>query len=568
MKPSVRLLLVAAILLCGTLLAHAYNPPAGVEFLPDIPYRTEHVKQKLDILRPTNRSGPLPAILLVHGGGWREGRREEQRGIASRFAQAGYIAIPVGYRLTGEAPFPACLDDVVAAARWVRAHAKDYGIDPDRIGALGHSAGAHLVCMLALAEPAGKFAPGFLDGVSGRVNAVVATAAPTDFTRWGADHGQAGGTMFFDQLPPTERDAEARRCSPLFHADASAPPILLIQGSADRVVPPVQTERLIAALRTAKAPLAERVLLDGRPHDFILSHETLLVPMQISFFDRTIGKDAGRYAREIAIADDSRPARNNKEIAATWLAQFDTDGDGFVTRAEFPGGQELFERFDRAIDGKKIALASTAGVFRRTRIIGYSQVGQPRGGWFVADRIFESLVGNDRWELLWNGGADVDKWQDPAYEGWSRPLVSPCPGDTPVDRVLLSISGPYGSDEKAWADAINATINTIEKKLPTARQIVLQPVVGGPGGQPCPAPAGSQSRDGRIRASWQHAHISNAIREVVKHRVGATVSVIAGIEPQVRTCDDYADALGHLTPAGAAAAARAIGAHYATPAAP
>lgn len=337
-------------------ITHAYTPPPGVEFLPDIAYRDQHPKQKIDILRPARRSGPLPAILLIHGGGWREGRREEQRGIASRFAQAGYVAIPVGYRLTDEAPFPACIDDVVAAARWVRAHAKEYGIDPERIGALGHSAGAHLVLMLALAEPAGKFAPGFLDGVSGRINAVIATSAPTDFTRWGADHGQAGGTMFFDQLPADERDAAARRCSPLFYADSDAPPVLLIQGTADRIVPPVQTERMLAALRAAKAPLAERVLLDGRPHDFILSYETLLLPMELSFFDRTIGKDAGCFGREIATANDSRPARNNKERATNWLTQFDTDHDGYVTRAEFPGGKELFERFDHANDGNRIAL--------------------------------------------------------------------------------------------------------------------------------------------------------------------------------------------------------------------
>lgn len=334
----------------------AYEPPPGVEFLPNLAYRTEHAKQKLDILRPANRSGPLPAILLVHGGGWREGRREEQRGIASRFVAAGYIAIPVSYRLTGEAPFPACIDDVVAAARWVRAHAKDYDIDPDRIGALGHSAGAHLVLMLALAEPAGKFASGFLDGVSGRVNAVVATAAPTDFSRWGEDHGREVGTMFFTDLPPAERNANVRRCSPLFHADASAPPTLLIHGSGDRVVPPVQTERLLTALRAAKAPLAERVLLDGRSHDFILLYETLLVPMELSFFDRTIGRDAGRFARQIAVGDASRPARNNPARAAEWLAPFDADRDGYLTRAEFPGGQELFERFDRANDGNRIAL--------------------------------------------------------------------------------------------------------------------------------------------------------------------------------------------------------------------
>lgn len=355
MKSTLGLAVLALLLVPA---AQAFNPPAGVEVLANIAYRGDHPKQKVDILRPAVRSGPLPAILLVHGGGWREGRREDQRGIASRFALAGYVAIPVGYRLTGEAPFPACIDDVVAAARWVRAHAADYGIDPDRIGALGHSAGAHLVLMLALAEPGGRFAPGFLEGVAGRVNAVCATAAPADFSRWGTDRGRAGGTMFFDELPEAERDAAARRCSPLFHAGPDAPPVLLIHGSADRVVPAVQTERLLATLRESGAPLAERLLLDGAPHDFILLYETLVVPLEIAFFDRTIGRDAGRLAREIAVGNASRRARNNRKEAAAWLAQFDRDGDGYVIRAEFPGSQELFERLDRANDGRRIRLSS------------------------------------------------------------------------------------------------------------------------------------------------------------------------------------------------------------------
>jgi hypothetical protein len=207
--------------------------------------------------------------------------------------------------------------------------------------------------------------------------------------------------------------------------------------------------------------------------------------------------------------------------------------------------------------------------FQRTRVVGYSQVGQPRGGWFVAGGIFESLVGDDRWELLWHGGAGVDRWRAPDYEGWSQPLVSPCPGDVPVDRVLLSVSGPFGSDEKAWAEAIEATIATIRQKIPTARQIILQAVVGGPDGKPCPAPAGRRKtrpggkNGGDVRASAQHPHIVNAIRAVVKKHAGGALEIVAGFEPKVRACGDYADALGHLTPDGAAAVARGIGEHYA-----
>jgi hypothetical protein len=218
-----------------------------------------------------------------------------------------------------------------------------------------------------------------------------------------------------------------------------------------------------------------------------------------------------------------------------------------------------------------LAADRPATQFQRTRVIGYSQVGQPRGGWFVAGGVFDPIVGNDRWELLWHGGAGVDKWRDPNYAGWSQPLVSPCPGDEPVDRVLLSVSGPYGSDEKAWADAIEATVATIKKKIPTARQIILQTVVGGPGGKPCPAPAGGRKArpggkaGGEVRASTQHPHIVNAIRTVVERHVGGAVKTAAGYEPQVRGCEDYRDALGHLTPDGAVAVARALGEHYAQP---
>jgi hypothetical protein len=190
--------------------------------------------------------------------------------------------------------------------------------------------------------------------------------------------------------------------------------------------------------------------------------------------------------------------------------------------------------------------------FQRTRVIGYSQVGQPRGGWFVTGGVFEAIVGNDRWELLWHGGAGVDKWRDPNYAGWSQPVVSPCPGNAPVDRVLLSVSGPFGDDEKAWADAIEATLTTIRQKIPTARQIILQAVVGGPEGKSCDT-----------RAARHHPHIVNAIRAVAKKHAGETVAIVAGYKPRVRSCEDYADALGHLTPASALVVARSIGEYYA-----
>ena len=185
-----------------------------------------------------------------------------------------------------------------------------------------------------------------------------------------------------------------------------------------------------------------------------------------------------------------------------------------------------------------------------TQVIGYSQVGQPRGGWFVSGGAFESVVDDARWQLLWNSGAGVDRWQNSDYRGWTKPVESPCT-EGPVDRVLLSVSGPYGDDVDAWSDAIEATLTTIRTLLPEVKTIVLQPVVGGPDHQPCP----SGGTD--VRASWQHAYIDEAIDRVV----GGDVH--AGASPEVRSCDDYTDAVGHLTEDAAEAIGRTIGEVYA-----
>jgi hypothetical protein len=187
-------------------------------------------------------------------------------------------------------------------------------------------------------------------------------------------------------------------------------------------------------------------------------------------------------------------------------------------------------------------------------VIGYSQVGQTNGGWFVAGGAFEEEVVDDDWQLLWNGGAGVDMWQNPNYTGWSNSLISPCASNSiaPV-KVLLSISGPYGADVQRWKSAIDSTITVIKSKYPSVAQIILQPVVGGPGHATCML--GNDS----VRASWQHKYIDQAIALVVADKM----DVIAGYSPEVDNCNDYADALGHLDPTAATAIGREIGQYYA-----
>lgn len=102
---------------------------------------------KLDLFKPAEQNNPLPAIVCIHGGGWRNGTGKGFNRIAKYFAERGYVAVSISYRLSGEAPFPAQIQDCKAAVRWLRANAERYGINPDRIGATGHSAGGHLAAL-------------------------------------------------------------------------------------------------------------------------------------------------------------------------------------------------------------------------------------------------------------------------------------------------------------------------------------------------------------------------------------------------------------------------------------
>ncbi|MCI0366446.1 MAG: hypothetical protein L0219_21495, partial [Phycisphaerales bacterium] len=207
----------------------------------------------------------------------------------------------------------------------------------------------------------------------------------------------------------------------------------------------------------------------------------------------------------------------------------------------------------QAANTVKVSVAgqSQTSQFECTQVIGFSQTNQ----WYTAG--FESAVDNSRWQLLWNGGASINLWADPNYEGWSRSLVSPCgQGQGSPDRVLLTISGDFQNDPNWWAQQINAVIAVIRSKYPRVRQIILQPVVGGPNNGQC-------LFNGQVvRASSNHPVIDAAIALV------AGGSVMAGLSPEVRSCADYSDATGHLTPAATGPIGASIGQFYATFSAP
>ncbi|MCX7825807.1 MAG: alpha/beta hydrolase, partial [Verrucomicrobiae bacterium] len=123
--------------------------PDGVRAHRDLAYvENGHARQKLDLYLPEKAAAPLPLIIWVHGGGWAAGSKDQCQPLRSGYTSRGYAVASIGYRLSSDAIFPAQIEDCKAAIRWLRAHAKQYGLNPDRFGVWGSSAGGHLAALL------------------------------------------------------------------------------------------------------------------------------------------------------------------------------------------------------------------------------------------------------------------------------------------------------------------------------------------------------------------------------------------------------------------------------------
>jgi len=199
----------------------------------------------LDIVRPKQPAkGPLPVICFIHGGGWVGGNKQGGVPLLAPLAATGnYFCVSVGYRLTGEAPWPAQIYDCKAAIRWLRANAKKYDIDPERIGVWGASAGGHLVCLLGTSggvkELEGDCGSA---GQSSRVACVLNFFGPTDLASLATDPAtQKWVVMLIEKLlggPVDQKKDLARQASPVTYVSKDDPPFLTMQGSKDSVVLP------------------------------------------------------------------------------------------------------------------------------------------------------------------------------------------------------------------------------------------------------------------------------------------------------------------------------------------
>jgi acetyl esterase/lipase len=268
--------------------------PEGVRFIPNIAYR-EGVGEPglLDLAMPADPGAEkLPAIVFVHGGGWQSGSKRRPLFIlpALRYAAAGYVCIAVNYRLAQEAPFPTAVEDVKTAVRWLRAHADQYRVDPDRIGAFGNSAGAHLALMLAMVGPDAGLEGDLFPEHSSAVQAVCASAVPADFGVWvpgGAAPDRGPGT-FLAGPEDTIRDRVAQ-ASPISYVRADAPPLLLIHGSDDTTVPVAQLDRFVEAMRSAGHQDLTYLRYEGASHMVFRQRADETEPAMARFFARTLG---------------------------------------------------------------------------------------------------------------------------------------------------------------------------------------------------------------------------------------------------------------------------------------
>jgi acetyl esterase/lipase len=286
--------------------------PAGrlaemIDMEADVEYaKAGDISLKLDVLKPKTASDkPRPCIVWIHGGGWQGGDKASGRGRLSRYVAGGdYVGVSVGYRLTDKGSWPAQIHDCKAAIRWIRASAEKLGIDPEKIGVWGSSAGGHLVSHLGSSGDV-KEVEGDLGttGISSRVACVVDFCGPSDFTAFAADSPRVNqpGQPVYKLLggPLKEKTDEAKQASPITFVTPDDPPFLIVHGTDDRTVPIDQAERLHAAQKKAGVDTTY-VKIEGGGHGIGGAEVEARVK---AFFDKhLLGKDVQVSAEPIEAA--------------------------------------------------------------------------------------------------------------------------------------------------------------------------------------------------------------------------------------------------------------------------
>jgi acetyl esterase/lipase len=266
--------------------------PEAIVFEQDVEYSNpdgQHLQ--VNLARPKDANGPLPAILCIHGGGFRAGTRDGYNQLCLKLAQRGYVAATVTYRLAPKYQFPAAVYDVKAAVRWLRANAAKYHIDPDRIGVTGGSAGGHLAQFLGVTAGVKAFeGDGGNPGQSSAVACVVNFYGPSDFTKsYGKSVDAAEVLPLFlggNVEQALHRHVES---SPLNWVTPAAAPTLLVHGTEDKYVAYEQAVWMRDRLKACDVPV-ELLTLEGAGHGFKGADAEKADQAMFEFFDRRLKK--------------------------------------------------------------------------------------------------------------------------------------------------------------------------------------------------------------------------------------------------------------------------------------
>ncbi len=246
------------------------------------------VELKMDVYYPLASEGAWAVTMYVHGGGWSSGDKAQGAGAQEipALQNAGFLVASVNYRLAPEYVFPAMIEDVKCAVRYLRAHANQYNLDPNKIGVWGGSAGGHLVSLLGAADASAGFDVGEYLDHSSRVQVVVDMFGPADLTVQ-FEGGYENARLVF-------REFNAALASPVTYISADDPPFLILHGEADRLVPIEQSQILLAALQVVGVP-AELVTVANAGHSFKPEEGKIISPSRkeitqriVSFFNETL----------------------------------------------------------------------------------------------------------------------------------------------------------------------------------------------------------------------------------------------------------------------------------------
>ena len=268
-----------------------------VDLTPDLSYAgNDNPRQMLDLLLPKERKAgiKLPVFAYIHGGAWKGGnKRAGHRNLMKYVATGKFAAVSIGYRLSGEAIWPAQIHDCKAGIRWIRAHAEEYGLDPDRILVWGHSAGGHLSSMIGTSGgvSAMEGSVGSNGAFSSRVQAVCNYFGPSDFLQMDAHRLPKGLVHDSPQSPESllvggaiqEHPERVATANPITYVTSDDPVFLSIHGEVDPLVPAHQSKILHEALVAAGVDSELYLVKDGKHGGF--RHDPRVKELEAEFIE-------------------------------------------------------------------------------------------------------------------------------------------------------------------------------------------------------------------------------------------------------------------------------------------